>query len=69
VVGTNISEALKMAAAWASETLLTYYNTTRRHNSEDLDLKHHSRDSLKTRMRFISVLGFSLGQLGHTTFK
>jgi len=52
-----------MQAAWTSETLLSY-STTRRHNPEDLDLKHHRRESLKTRniiyrykyvTRFVSV--------------
>jgi hypothetical protein len=28
-----------MEAAWISETLVPYYNTTWRHNPEDLDLK------------------------------
>jgi hypothetical protein len=29
---------LKMEVVWTSETLVSYYNATRRHNPEDLDL-------------------------------
>jgi len=35
-------------AAWTSETSVSYHNATRRHNPEDLDLKHHRLKSLKT---------------------
>jgi len=32
-----------------------YHSTTRLHNPEDLDLKHHRRESLNTRIRFFKV--------------
>jgi len=44
-----------MNAAWTSETSVSYYNTTWRHSSEDFDLKHHRRESLKSRMMGVVV--------------
>jgi len=35
--------------------LVSYLNTTQRHNTEDIDLKHR-RESLKTRVPFMSLL-------------
>jgi hypothetical protein len=41
---------LKMDVARSSETLIFYNNTTRRHNAEHLDFRHHCRESLEIHM-------------------
>jgi hypothetical protein len=41
---------LKMDVAMSSETLVSYHNTTRRHNTEDLDLNYYRRENLKLRI-------------------
>jgi hypothetical protein len=42
------------------EMLVSYHNTTRRHNLQDLDLKHHRRESFKTRIVKILLLAIKL---------
>jgi hypothetical protein len=56
-------------APWTSVTLVSYHNTTRRQNSEDLDLKHHRRERFKTRILKDSapiglLSGFHYGTVG-----
>jgi hypothetical protein len=38
---------MKMEAAWTSYMFLTYHNTARGHNPEELDLNFHRREILK----------------------
>jgi len=40
-----------MEAVRSSETSVSYHNTTRRHNPEDLVLKHHRRENHKSRFQ------------------
>jgi hypothetical protein len=40
--------ALMMEAATTSETLVNFYQTTRRYNPEDSDLRAHRRENLKS---------------------
>jgi len=47
-----VTSLLKMEAAWTSETSVSYYNTTQRHNPEDLDFNLYSRLSFNRDIRF-----------------
>jgi hypothetical protein len=38
-----------MEVAWTPAMFVSHQNTTRRPNPDDLDLKNHRRESLKTR--------------------
>jgi len=42
----------KMEAAWTSETSVSSLSTTRRHKPEELDLKYHCHENLKTTVQY-----------------
>jgi hypothetical protein len=57
-VHTASSFRVKMKAASTSKTSVSYYNSTRRHNPEDVYFKHRRRESLKIRIFTEIYVGF-----------
>jgi hypothetical protein len=50
-----------MEAARASETLVNFYQTTRRYNPEDSRLRTHRRENLKSYILILSYIGLPNG--------